>query len=140
MIFSDNHKLKRQLKGIKQVLKEHIFWLINGIHLIYKQYFRKYNDTNPERLECCVWRIMSLQPDFYEQQLILKEAIIKVGYIFEWYLKFYYECNYIEWYWGFAKWETRRLCNYSFTDLLKKVLEVLINVFTTTIHKFACKS
>ena len=46
---------------------------------------------------------MLLQPDFQEQRSILEEAIIKAGHIFERYLKFHCECNFIERYWGFAK-------------------------------------
>ena len=83
---------------------------------------------------------MSLQPDFQEQRSILKEAIIKSGHIFECYLKFHCECNFIERYWGFAKRETRRLCTYSFADLIKKVSEVLISVPIASIRKFARKS
>ncbi|PKK56082.1 hypothetical protein RhiirC2_800796 [Rhizophagus irregularis] len=81
-----------------------------------------------------------LEKDFCEQRSILEEAIIKAGYIFECYPKFHCECNFIERYWGFAKWETRRLCNYNYNDLLLQVLEVLISVSVTTIRKFACKS
>ncbi|CAG8750974.1 3309_t:CDS:1, partial [Funneliformis caledonium] len=35
---------------------------------------------------------------------------------------------------------TRRLCSYSFIELLKQVPKVLISIPITTIHKFACKS
>ncbi|PKC10829.1 hypothetical protein RhiirA5_288288, partial [Rhizophagus irregularis] len=84
-------------------------------------------------------RIISLQPDFCEQQSILKEVIIKAGHIFERYLKFYCECNFIERYWGLAKWETRQLYNYNFSNLLIQVSEVLIGVSIITIRKFACK-
>ncbi|CAG8757810.1 1394_t:CDS:2, partial [Rhizophagus irregularis] len=71
---------------------------------------------------------------FCEQQSILKEVIIKAGHIFERYLKFYCECNFIERYWGLAKWETRQLYNYNFSNLLIQVSEVLIGVSITTIH------
>ncbi|CAG8679038.1 7894_t:CDS:1, partial [Ambispora gerdemannii] len=43
-------------------------------------------------------------------------------------------------YWSFVKWETRQLCNYNYTDLLRRIPEVLISVPLTTIHKFARKS
>ena len=83
---------------------------------------------------------MSLQPVFCEQWSVLEEAIIKAGYIFERYPKFYCECNFIERYQSFAKRETRRLCNYNYNDLLTQVSEVLISVPVTTICKFARKS
>ena len=83
---------------------------------------------------------MSLQPDFHEQRSILEEVIIKAKHIFERYPKFHCECNFIERYWGFAKWETRWLCSYNFADLLIQVSKVLISVPVTTIRKFARKS
>ncbi len=54
MIFSNNHKLKSQLKGIKQILKERNLWLTKNIHLIYKQCSEKYNKVNSERLNYCI--------------------------------------------------------------------------------------
>ena len=71
---------------------------------------------------------------------MLEEAIIKAGHILERYPKFYYKCNFIERYWGFIKWKTRRLYSYNFNDLLMQVLKVLINIPVTTICKFARKS
>ena len=51
MIFPDNHQLKRQPKGIKQVLKERNLWPIKSICLMCEQYFSKYDEVNPERLD-----------------------------------------------------------------------------------------
>ena len=53
MVFPDNYKLKGKLKGIKQVLIERNLWLKKGIHLMCEQYFRKQDDVNSERLDCC---------------------------------------------------------------------------------------
>ena len=140
MVFPDNHKLRGKPKGIKQVLIEHNLWPKKSIRLMCDQYSGKQDNADPERQDCCARRIMSLQPDFCEQRSILEEAIIKAGYIFERYPKFHCECNFIERYWGFAKRETRRQCNYNYNDLLIKVPEVLISVPVTTIRKFARKS
>jgi len=118
MIFSDNHQLKGQLKGLKQVLKECNLWPTKGTCLMCGQCFEKYDDVDSERLDCCARRIILLQPDFCEQRSILEEAIIKANHIFERYPKFHCECNFIERYWDFAKWETRWLCSYNFADLL----------------------
>ena len=60
MIFLDNHKLKGQPKGIKQVLKERNLWPTKGIRLTCEQCFRKQDNINPERSDCCARRIMSL--------------------------------------------------------------------------------
>ena len=91
-----NHQLKGKPKGIKQVLKERNLWPTEGVRLICEQCSKKQDDDNPERLDCCARRIMSLQPDFCEQRSILEEAIIKAGHIFERYPKFHCECNFIE--------------------------------------------
>jgi hypothetical protein len=96
MVFPDNHKLKGKPKGIKQVLTERNLWPVNGIRLTCEQCSGKQDGVDPERLDCCARRIISLQADFCEQRSILEEAIIKAGHIFERYPKFYCECNFIE--------------------------------------------
>ncbi|GES98821.1 hypothetical protein PHYBLDRAFT_144584 [Rhizophagus clarus] len=116
MIFPDNHHLKGQPKGIKQVLKERNLWPMREIRLTCEQCSGKCDDVNLERVDCCARRIMSLQPDFCEQRSILEEAIIKAEHIFERYPKFH--------------------CEY----LMKRVPEVLVSVPITTIRKFARKS
>ena len=82
-VISDNHQLKGQPKGIKQVLKERNLWPTKGIRLMCEQCSGKHDDVDLKRVNCCAWRIMSLQPDFCEQMSILEETIIKVGYICE---------------------------------------------------------
>ncbi|CAB4383188.1 unnamed protein product [Rhizophagus irregularis] len=101
MVFPGNHKLKEKPKGIiKQVLTEHNLWPEKSIRLMCEQCSGKQDDNiDLERLDCCARRIMSLQPDFCEQQSILEEALIKAGHIFECYLKFHCEYNFIERYW-----------------------------------------
>ena len=53
MTFSDNHPLKEQPKGIKQVLKECNLWPSKDIRLIYEQCSGKDYDLNLERLDYC---------------------------------------------------------------------------------------
>jgi len=53
MIFPDNHQLKGQLKGLKQVLKERNLWPTKGTHLMCEQCSGKYDDVDSERLDCC---------------------------------------------------------------------------------------
>ena len=68
MVFSNNYpvtKLRRQPKGIKQVLQERNFWPAKGVHLMCKQCSGKHDDV-PSKVNCCARRIMSLQPDFSE--------------------------------------------------------------------------
>uniref|UniRef100_U9UV46 Uncharacterized protein n=1 Tax=Rhizophagus irregularis (strain DAOM 181602 / DAOM 197198 / MUCL 43194) TaxID=747089 RepID=U9UV46_RHIID len=54
MIFPNNHKLKGQQKGIKQVLKERNLWPTKGIRLMCEQCSGKHDDINPERIDCFI--------------------------------------------------------------------------------------
>lgn len=55
-------------------------------------------------IDCCAWKILSIQPDFFTQKSVIEESIIgrknaliehKVIY----YLKFYCEFNHIKYFW-----------------------------------------
>ena len=143
MIFLNDYpieKLREQPKGIKKVLEERNFWPKERINLTCKKCSEKDADNDLTRLNCYARWIISLQPDFFEQQSALEETIVELEHVFEWYPKFYCECNFIERYWDFAKWEVRGLCSYKYADLLKHVLKTLDNIPITTIRKFARKS
>ena len=139
MIFPNDYsveQLRERPKGIKQVLVERNLWPTKKIRLMCE----KCSEKCADELDCCAQRIMSLQPDFLEQRSLLEEAVIGAGHIFERYPKFHCECNFIERYWGFVKRETRKLCSYSYADLVNRLPQVLNNVPTTIIRKFARKS
>ena len=59
--------------------------------------------TDANRIDCCVRRILSLQPDFLAQKSQLQEKIEKRGHKCIFYPKYHCELNYIEMYWGAAK-------------------------------------
>ena len=61
------------------MLTERNLWPEKGIRLMCEQCSGKQDDVDPERLDCCARRLISLQPDFCEQRSILEEAIIKAG-------------------------------------------------------------
>ncbi|CAB4417941.1 unnamed protein product [Rhizophagus irregularis] len=83
------------------------------IRLTCEQCSGKCDDIDLERVDYCARKIMSLQPNFCEQRLMLEEAIIKGN---------------------------QTICSYNFAELMKQVPEVLVSVPVTTIRKFACKS
>ncbi len=142
MIFPNDYpieKLREQPKGIKKVLEERNLWPKERINLTCKKCSEKDADNDLTRLNCCARWIISLQPDFLEQRSTLEEIIVGLGHVFEWYPKFYCECNFIEQYWGFAKWEVKGLYSYKYADLLKHVSKTLDTVPIMTIRKFACK-
>lgn len=71
---------------------------------------------------------MSIQDDFKNQKSALEETVTSAGHIFELYPKYHCECNWIERYWGAAKKEARRECDYSFKSLDKNINAFLDSV------------
>ncbi|GBC04220.1 hypothetical protein RclHR1_05580005 [Rhizophagus clarus] len=52
MTFPNNHQLKGQPKGIKQVLKERNLWPMKEIRFTYEQCSKKCDDINLKRVDC----------------------------------------------------------------------------------------
>ena len=92
------------------------------------------------RVDCCVIRVMSLQPDFLAQKPGLVEIIEQAGHLCIFLPKFHCELNFIEMYWGAVKRYTREHCNYSWMKLLNTVELALDTVDLATIRWFARKS
>src|SRR5215813_11535653 len=118
---------------MKQVLIERGLWydgLVGDCQLCKK----KINDI--ARTNCCMRKILSLQPDFISQKSQLQEEIEKRGHKCIFYPKYHCELNYIEMYWGAAKRYTRDNCNYTWSGLQKTVPEALDSVSLVTIRKF----
>ena len=67
---------------------------------------------------CCMYYVLSQEPDFLEQKPWLHETVMKqAGFHFMLYPKYHCELNYIEMVWGYIKAYHRRNCTYSFKDL-----------------------
>ncbi len=67
---------------------------------------------------CCLYYVLSQEPDFLEQKPWLHETVKKqAGFHFMLYPKYHCELNYIEMVWGYIKAYHRRNCTYSFKDL-----------------------
>ena len=67
---------------------------------------------------CCMYYVLSQEPDFLEQKPWLHETVEKqAGFHFMLYPKYHCELNYIEMVWGYIKAYHRRHCTYSFKDL-----------------------
>lgn len=78
---------------------------------------------------CCAVHLLASEPDFVNQKSILEEIITDNGFIFELYPKYHCECNWIERYWGAAKKEARRECDYySFQSLDRNINAFLDSV------------
>ncbi len=92
------------------------------------------------RIDCCAWRIISLQPDILAQKSALEKTILEAGYKCIFYPKFHCELNFIERYWGVAKRYTCENYNYSWLGLQYIVPAVLESVDTIMIRKFTRKA
>jgi len=118
-------------KGIRAILAERGLWPTNGIRL----------DCNGQCSDnCCARRIMANQPDFLEQKSQISEKITNAGHFVDYYPKFHCECNYIERFWGAAKRQVRRDCDYSFASLKSRVPQTMKSISLETIRKFSRKS
>jgi len=95
---------------------------------------------DPQRVDCCMRQILSLQPDFIAQKSKLQNEIEKRGHKCIFYPKYHCELNYIEMYWGVVKRYTREYCDYTWANLQKIVSEALDLVFLITIRHYAQKS
>lgn len=57
--------------------------------------------------DCCCRKVLFCQPDFVNQKSALEELITARGHICDFYPKFHCELNFIEQYWGAAKYRYR---------------------------------
>jgi len=53
--------------------------------------------------DCCALRILEAQPDFANEISLLKQMVRETGHQVIFYPKFYYELNYIEFFWAAVK-------------------------------------
>jgi hypothetical protein len=69
--------------------------------------------------ECCLKRLLWLQPDFQEAHgvSLLEEKVLTAGHKCMFLPKFHPELSFIELYWGQRKFRTRNSCDYSFKSL-----------------------
>lgn len=101
--FPDNHpEMPGWFKGMEVIIKERGIWPAGGL-LAQCEGFK----CAPGQSGCCCRRLLFMQPDFMAQKSHLQEFIESRGHICDFYPKFHPECNYIEQYWGFSKYQYR---------------------------------
>ena len=135
MIFSADHpdeSLRNKAKGMKQVLIERGLWPETG-----KLLARCGDGCKVDDMTCCAEKILSLQPDFQAQKSLIAEPIEAAGHRCIFYPKFHCELNYIEYFWGAAKYYCRVNCDYTWQGLKNIVPEALASVDLLTIQRFA---
>ncbi len=124
-------------KGIRRILEERGLW-VQGLA---KQCDPcKSHVVDLTNLPCCASRILGRQPDFATQKNYLHEIIEAAGHMCISYPKFHCELNFIESFWGNAKWYSRLHCDYSFKSIKEVVPHALESVTLTRIRRFARRS
>ncbi len=111
-------------KGMEQIIQECGLWLAEGLN-VQCQNFR----CPPGRTDCCCRRLLFSQPDFINQKLQLQELIESRGHICNFYPKYHCKLNFIEQYWGAAKYRFRSMaCMATMEEMEKNVVSSLDNI------------
>ncbi|KAI8385799.1 hypothetical protein BD560DRAFT_364011 [Blakeslea trispora] len=116
---------KKYFVGIRGILADRKLFLNEQERYAMVRYC---NNVAVESRRCCAVHLLEVQPDFLQQKSILAEVIENNGFMFELYPKYHCECNWIERYWGAAKREARRECDYSFQSLDRNIHNFLDSV------------
>jgi len=120
-------------KGMKIVLEERGLWRPGLMRMCRSCRNHEFSDE----VECCAFKILSLEPDFMEQKPYLQEIVENAGHKIIFFPKYHCELNYIESFWGAAKNYTRKNCNYSWKGLQQTVPLALNSISLCKIRKFA---
>ena len=112
-------------KGIRTILNERNLW-IDGLKLDCKHCKEKTPPAN--NLQCCARRILSQCEDFKVDKCWLEETVEALGHKLLFFPKFHCELNFIEMLWGYVKAKLRRMCTFSFSDLKRRLPELLNSI------------
>ena len=95
----DNHAtMPEWFKGIEIIIQEQRLWPDKGLNAQCKGF-----KCFPGKTNCCCHCLLFTQPDFVAQKSHLEELINLHGHICDFYLKYHCKLNFIEQYWGAAK-------------------------------------
>jgi len=91
--------------------------------------------------KCCAKYVLSQETDFLEQLEWLESEVVKLGFKIIFYPKYHCELNFIEKIWGFLKCYHRRICNYSYQDLINEdrgLANTMLHILPiSTVRKFS---
>ncbi|KAF9475716.1 hypothetical protein BDN70DRAFT_907999 [Pholiota conissans] len=93
------------------------------------------------QINCCCRRLLFTQPDFIAQKSHLEEMITSQGHICDFYPKYHCELNFIEQYWGAAKFRYRSSPKTSdMTEMERNVINCLDEIPPIQILRYANRS
>ena len=132
--YSDTHPtMPGWFKGMQIIIEERGLWPAEGLRAQCDGF-----KCAPSRSDCCCRRLLFMQPDFSSQKSQLEEYITSRGHICDFYPKFHCELNFIEQYWGAAKFQyhsTNRTM--TIDEMEKNVLKCLDDVPQASILRSA---
>ncbi|KAJ3990684.1 hypothetical protein F5050DRAFT_1819175 [Lentinula boryana] len=101
--FPDDHpEYPGWFKGMQQILKEHGLYPEKGLNAQCEGF-----KCESGKSDCCCRQLLFNQPDFTNQPSALEELITSRGHLCDFYPKYHCELNFIEMYWGAAKFHYR---------------------------------
>jgi hypothetical protein len=122
LYFPDDHPtMPGWFKGMEQILRERGLYR-EGLLAQCPGFKCEAGNTN-----CCCRRILFLQPDFVGQKSALEELVESRGHICDFYPKYHCELNFIEMYWGAAKFRYRTTAKTSNIDEMEDNVKACLN-------------
>ena len=101
--FLDDHPtMPGWFKGMEVIIRERGLWPEGGLAAQCPEFHCPTGHT-----DCCCRRLLFSQPDFMAQKSQLQELIELRGHLCDFYPKYHCELNFIEQYWGAAKFQYR---------------------------------
>jgi hypothetical protein len=113
--FDNNHPtMPGWFKGMEVIIRERGLWR-DGLRAQCPGFKCKEGST-----DCCCHRLLFCQPDFVNQKSELEELVESRGHICDFYPKYHCELNFIEMYWGAAKFRYRTSARTANIDEMEK--------------------
>lgn len=101
--FPDDHPtMPGWFKGMEAIIRERGLWPAGGLNAECAGF-----KCAPGNTSCCCRRLLFTQPDFVNNKSALQELVERRGHICDFYPKYHCELNFIEQYWGAAKFAYR---------------------------------
>jgi hypothetical protein len=101
LYFPEDHPfMPGWFKGMEQLIREHELWPEAGLPAQCPDF-----KCPPDHVDCCWWCILFVQPNFIGQKSQLEEQIELCGHLCNFYPKYHCKLNFIEQYWGAAKFQ-----------------------------------
>ena len=127
LYYPDDHpQYPGYFKGMEQILRERL--LISDGQTLKASCGTSLNKCPPGITYCCCRRMLYSQPDFMEQKSALEELIEGAGHLILFYPKFHCELNFIEQYWGNAKFRYQKTALTNNDDEMMENMKACLDV------------